>query len=543
MSANHVDADCALLREWLSLAGVEKPVIRELAASRLADLVNESFDARAIDEYATQQARELQWLHAMCANDLWRPVLYELCLAHPQCALLQAAVRSLSQGEHAAEVQANPNLCAAIGGTSSLQTFLGALDLQLNAMKQGQPGAQATLDGLAAAGEPEFLCSQALLQSAPLIGAGVSGLFLEQACARMGDAAASTRGQASRRLQLLGAGVPRQSAMLNALVSILTAGTISSGDAQKLQKECEGGASTAPLMQPTVLRLLLYSLFDPSRPPKPGTREQLLGVLALVEVDAASASAVAAEAATGASASAAAPPAPSSTAAVAAARERALADLKEAQGICERNEVSEVTASVAALQRCAHGVAAASGVLVWCRVNLTTPQYSGARFNATYLPNVLRLIAFISVQHAALRDEACSLLFACLTHEPPSESEMNALTTVALRRQLLDGMLLLLAHGSVFPVLALVEQWLPGADLSLVRHLLQQLLHLVVPPFSDAFARRLLAMIRHPRTLEAHRSSEMRAPLIHLAGLVGARMPALAGEATEALAVLRVGIQ
>ena len=60
--------------------------------------------------------------------------------------------------------------------------------------------------------------------------------------------------------------------MLNALVSILTAGTISSGDAQKLQKECEGGASTAPLMQPTVLRLLLYSLFDPSRPPKPGTK-------------------------------------------------------------------------------------------------------------------------------------------------------------------------------------------------------------------------------------------------------------------------------
>ena len=127
---------------------------------------------------------------------------------------------------------------------------------------------------------------------------------------------------------------------------------------------------------------------------------------------------------------------------------------------------------------------------------------------------VLRLVLVIAAEHVALAGAACTLLHACLVHEPPSDSDSNALTIVALRRRLLDGLLLLLARGHVIPVLTTLLAWIPDADLSLVRHLLAQLLQLASPPYSAPFAEKLLAMVRHPRTLEAHKGAESKRPLI-----------------------------
>ena len=50
--------------------------------------------------------------------------------------------------------------------------------------------------------------------------------MLEEAAARMAAAAAVMHGQPARRLLLLAAGVPRQSALLSCLLSVLTAGEI-----------------------------------------------------------------------------------------------------------------------------------------------------------------------------------------------------------------------------------------------------------------------------------------------------------------------------
>ena len=77
-------------------------------------------------------------------------------------------------------------------------------------------------------------------------------------------------------------------------------------------------------------------------------------------------------------------------------------------------------------------------------------------------------------------------------------------------------------------------------DLSLVRHLIQQLLALASPPYSEVFARRLLGMLRHPRTLEAHRAAESRRGLLAATEHIG-RMPALAAEAQATLEVLQPG--
>ena len=87
-------------------------------------------------------------------------------------------------------------------------------------------------------------------------------------------------------------------------------------------------------------------------------------------------------------------------------------------------------------------------------------------------------------------------------------------TCIQVRRLLLDSLLLLLARGSVLPVLTTLTGWLREADHSLVRHLLQKLLALAAPPYSEPFGRQVLLMFRQPRTLDAHRAAESRKPLV-----------------------------
>jgi hypothetical protein len=298
-SADNLVEHCSLLREWLSLAGVEKAAIRDMVAKQVSELSHQHFDAQKLDALE----EEPEWLQPMCAERRWRTLLYDLFAANPDCKLLKATVGELSKGEHASEVAAHPGLLALIGGASSLQAFLGSLGTQLHGRRHGHT-MQEGLDGVACAGEAQFFCAQLLLRTAPLATLG-SRTQLEKAAARMADAAAATHGAAgARRLQLLAAGVPRESALLSSLVSVLIAGVITPADAQTLCSHSEmaisqsemaisqsemassqsspRGVDLQALRLPAVLRLLLQALFDPARPPKAETRERLLRTLAYV---------------------------------------------------------------------------------------------------------------------------------------------------------------------------------------------------------------------------------------------------------------------
>ena len=739
---------CSLLREWLSLAGVEKAAIRDMVAKQVSELSHQHFDAQKLDALE----EEPEWLQPMCAERRWRTLLYDLFAANPDCKLLKATVGELSKGEHASEVAAHPGLLALIGGASSLQAFLGSLGTQLHGRRHGHT-MQEGLDGVACAGEAQFFFAQLLLRTAPLATIGFR-THLETAAARMADAAAATHGAAgARRLQLLAAGVPRESALLSSLVSVLIAGVITPADAQTLctqsemaisqsemasSKSAPRGVDLRALRLPAVLRLLLQALFDPARPPKAETREWLLrtlastsatapleapldaplhapleapldapldalpeaavvsgaavggaavlaaadaavgpslrvgaavrfreactgavtgatsGVVSEVPIDgavtgtvialhmddpsavyytvrvdgtgaerqttadrlevkmelkmdtgaaaAASAAAGVAAAAGGASGVAAAggashvdsletgdeddahrskrlkhasAPATASTSYRSTSSssdqasgyeyryECALSTRRQAQAVCEKNEVSEIGASVALLRRCIHEPAAACGILHWTHVVLTTARFSGARYNASFAPDVIKLVLAIGARHGALCDAACTLLHACLVHEPETDSENNALSVVAVRRLLLDGLLLMLARGYALPVLTTLHTWIAGSDLSLTRHLLQHLVALVGPPYSRPFAARVLAIVRrahgclprpacmrsprrppsypqvrHPRTLEAHRGLEARQPLVSFAQQARA-VAGLEETAEEVLALLQ----
>ena len=424
-------AECSLLREWLSLAGIEKAAIRDMAAAWAMYQVHARFDAARIDEDAMQLREEPAWIRSMIAEARWRPLLCELCVAHPQSALMQATGRTLSESEHAAEVQANTSICTIMAGASSMQAFVASVAAQLNSLRQGQAGAQARLDGLTNSGEPEFLHAQLMLRAPPLACHAEFGGLAEQAAASTARAAARTHGQAYRRLHLLAAGVPRGATLMSSLVSVLTVDGVCSADAHTLDDQCAKGVSTAALRDPAVLQLLLLALFDPLRPPKAAPREQLLRALARAAADAAAAADdddddVVDDATCGSgggmmdlSVALAANSGAVDAAGAAERRGRALDALRETQAICERNEVSEVEVSVARLAACsATEPASACGVLLWARRVLTSAPFSGARCNSSFLPPVLKLLMSIAHRHPALQGEVCRVVHAILDHEP-----------------------------------------------------------------------------------------------------------------------------
>jgi hypothetical protein len=134
--------------------------------------------------------------------------------------------------------------------------------------------------------------------------------------------------------------------------------------------------------------------------------------------------------------------------------------------------------------------------------------------------------------------QACAIVATCLKIDP-DDPDSSALTVVALRRQMVDGLLLLLARGCALPVLAVLREHFdsPNAvpppasharaviaqhltartrcaqDMSLVRHSVLQLFALVAPPFSEAFASQLLRIARHARVREAFRDDKSKAAL------------------------------
>ncbi|KOO31399.1 hypothetical protein Ctob_010015 [Chrysochromulina tobinii] len=508
-----------------------------MVAKQVSELSHQHFDAQKLDALE----EEPEWLQPMCAERRWRTLLYDLFAANPDCKLLKATVGELSKGEHASEVAAHPGLLALIGGASSLQAFLGSLGTQLHGRRHGHT-MQEGLDGVACAGEAQFFCAQLLLRTAPLATLG-SRTQLEKAAARMADAAAATHGAAgARRLQLLAAGVPRESALLSSLVSVLIAGVITPADAQTLCSHSEMAISQSEMAisqsemassqsSPTGVGAAVRFRVAPAGAVSGATS----GAVSEVPLDGAVSGTIIALHTDD-------PSAVYYTVRVdgTGAERQTTADRLElqAQAVCEKNEVSDIGASVALLHRCIDEPAAACGILHWALVVLTTARFSGARYNASFAPDVIKLVLAIGARHGALRDAACTLLHACLVHEPETDSENNALSVVAVRRLLLDGLLLLLARGYALPVLATLHAWIAGSDLSLTRHLLQQLVALVAPPYSRPFAVLVLAIVRHPRTLEAHRGLGARQPLVSFAQQARA-VAGLEETADEVLALLQ----
>jgi len=100
---------------------------------------------------------------------------------------------------------------------------------------------------------------------------------------------------------------------------------------------------------------------------------------------------------------------------------------------------------------------------------------------------------------------------------PPAQ----ALAAVSLKKMVIDVLLLLMGLGMGCAVLRTLHAFLGAADLSLVRHVVTQLLSLVAPPFSDEYGALLLQLFEHSRTAEALKTApQSRTALLDLLHLM-----------------------
>ena len=126
-----------------------------------------------------------------------------------------------------------------------------------------------------------------------------------------------------------------------------------------------------------------------------------------------------------------------------------------------------------------------------------------ARLTTHSLPVYLGLIGRLADTHPALRRKVLRLLAACLAIE--SEDASDALSMVQLKQMLLDCVLMLLCRGCELSALGFLKEYLAGADHAIVRRCVTQLLRVAQPPFSDVFARTLLAVLHLPHVIGAFR--------------------------------------
>jgi len=454
----------------------------------------------------------------------WRALLCELLELYPTSVLLQFAVKDISEGEHAAEVASNATVQSAIGASNALPHFLTLLGKHLRARLEHGASADAALHSLACAGEVQMLCAQMMLYSAPAASVP-HARELHDAATSIVIHAEARHGASCNRLYLLAAGLPRHSTLMSCLLSIFSAGEISTADAITLAQQCKTGPPVAALRHPRLLALLVNALYNPSRPVKAGSREHLLQVLATVGAYF--------EATTTHSHVLTDLEREELFANLNTRKSKLLKALQDSQRHCERNEVAQVRATSALLRALLHEEVVSRGVLLWARVNLTHPELTGAFTNKMAMPPLLMLMVAVAQQHPPVRPSVLEALLECLMLTPPADSV--ALTIVELKRQVIDCMMILLAIGDVIPVLSALEGWLSSADLSLIRHALHRLLELAAPPFSEDFAQRIICILEHPHTYEAYRSGWTPA-LAEFLQHVRQRMPGIASRATKLLA-------
>lgn len=148
----------------------------------------------------------------------------------------------------------------------------------------------------------------------------------------------------------------------------------------------------------------------------------------------------------------------------------------------------------------------AMGVLTWIRYNFTDPEYYLTSFNTSCIPIHLELLREICDKHPLQRPH----IFALLRDAFELETPLDALTSLEMKRTLLDNIVYLLQSGYALPVLTTVEKWKEKMDQSLLRHFIVETLDSIGPPYSNDFLQPLLTLFfKVKETLKHHEKKQL----------------------------------
>ena len=134
------------------------------------------------------------------------------------------------------------------------------------------------------------------------------------------------------------------------------------------------------------------------------------------------------------------------------------------------------------------------GAIKWAEKTLSSQSFYGTSHFSQLTPMVLYILQVVAEVHVLLRDMALRVLVS--TFE--LKTELDPMAALQINRQVLDTMVSFAALGHALPVLQVVERWTTTIDQAYIRHFLSQLEEIASPPFSPAFARAMLKLLRQP---------------------------------------------
>lgn len=505
----------------------------------LSNLIRERFDGKAADRIFEQQRKLPEWFDGLVANESTRRLLYSLSDEHRSCMLLELAINAAwKRGGCAAEiarVRAAAELFPVISGV--------LVERLVAAARQGHVAAQATAavsDFLAAAchSEATYCYAQMLLarlegggddastQAVRGVAKGLSARLEQEAVTRHGSYVfllsplltdAPWRTVAMTLARLLARGRPPTRRQAEELLRMFD------GDAAKAANNpasvgvhvygyadpdvsMPGGETPAigypppaMLARPRARRLLLEPLFSYGERPDAAYKEALMRLLAIGSAARDGGAGTAGSTEAGQTGGAGGGDAQSD------AVERASAALMAA---LEALAVAESAAAAGADELkwgelCAIA-AAAEGVLVRCRGAFGSKDFYLGVSHRRAMPRLLAACVAAAAAHPSLRGEALSTVMVAMRMQREfvvgdEEIVLDIDLSMRAKKQALEALVKLAVMGHAGAVMRAVSEWMShpgegGADPSLLRHFMSQLLAAAAPPYALPFVRAALQM-------------------------------------------------
>ncbi|KAL6062165.1 putative Endonuclease III [Balamuthia mandrillaris] len=457
---------CNLMCEWLVKAGVSTEEVSKQLKDQLKAIILEKFDPVQADSIFGEMETAPDWLDEMIEHHEWREMLYQLSEIHPNCLMLNFAIQRISDAGHQTEIASLTTASTNFGVFNRVLMHSLEEILQLN--EDGLHKALPDFLKMCCHSQHTYFYTQAVLARL----ARERSTFHFKRLSQELEKATAEQGQIARKLSFMMSDMSKYPEVASAVSSIITTQATTPGDVIKLYKEYTkpDPPPTEFLRNPGLLDIFIRDMFDPNKSLNPAHKVKYLHVLAF---------------------------------AVSVRDERhfqeetgergtihkgdfaeTLKALKTVQPICQTNHFgSELLAAARDLKENIVYPVVAMGVLHWIQTNLTSTSYYKTSFNTLGNRVYLELLREISYRHPLQRPTVLDVLVDCFE----VDYDLDAPTSMDIRKSLMDNMIYLMKCGHVLPVLKRVETWAPKIDQALTRYFILQLAEMIEPPYSRDF--------------------------------------------------------
>ncbi|KAL9648739.1 hypothetical protein ABK040_003676 [Willaertia magna] len=494
----------SLLCDWMSLTNIiDKETINKLLMEYLKNLIIEHFDSKKADAIFTATHDPPKWLEYMINQMEWRNLIYQLSERHPNCLMLNFAIQRISESGFHNEI------ASVTTATTSLRVFhrilTDAIEKLLNEDEEILLNSSIFFDfkKICCHSQYTYIYAQCLIRSLIVNNNKFKDSFIY--LSEELENYALKEGKASdyliRRIRYLFLEYDYRFKLDNlqqsmseisiGILSMLNNNMTTPSDVLKLFKYYSGNnPPPVELLQSSdVLDLFIHDLFNPAKKINQVHRSKYIYILAYAtscnsEDDYNTQQNII---------------------------KPIINALEKTINICTNTTLPK---SVSIFRQYLMYNIVCVGILHWIGIIFTDPQHSITVFTLNNTKMYMSLIKEIAFRHDNLSFSVLNVLKKCFN----AKNDLDPLQAIEVKRIFLDVLIYLIQLGYVLPTLQTVHDLIiDRMDMSLIRHIINTIIELIEPPFSNDFVSKIVEIlcIEHTRdALSSQLSSSPIAPFV-----------------------------